>query len=323
MSRKILVAGPPLAAAAMAVASELGATVRSMDAYADPGQIAQVAAEMQPEAIIVRMGKITEEIIAASKALKVIVKHGVGYDGIDVAAATRRSIPVLIARGANSQAVAELALALMFSVARSTAWLDNRIRAGNWDKASHTGVELFGKNLGLVGMGSIGKALLAMVAPLQMPVRVFDPFMTSSPANVTLCRTLDELLEASDIVSLHCPLTPENRHMIGARELALMGPSSFLINTARGGLIDEAALYAALSNKVIRGAALDTFETEPLSPQSPLRSLDNIVLSPHVGANTFEARENVGVLALNLIFDALEGRKPVADFVVNPESMAR
>lgn len=323
MSRSILVAGPPLTDAAMAAALKQGATVKSMKAYAEPAEIARLAAEIQPEAIVVRMGKITDEIISASPALKVIVKHGVGYDGIDVAAATRRRIPVLLARGANSQAVAEHTLALMFAVARSIPWLDSRIRTGHWDKASTTGVELLNKSLGIVGFGSIGRALQSMVAPLNMTVRVFDPFMSARPEDLVVCGSLDELLEASDFVSLHCPLTSATRHMIGERELTLMGPPVFLINTARGGLIDEAALAKALANRVIAGAALDTFESEPLAADSPLRSLSNIVLTPHVGANTYDARDKVGVLAVNLIFDILDNRKSVLEYAANPESIAQ
>ncbi len=324
MTRTVLVAGPPLAAEAQAFAQEQGVRCEAMEAYSDTATIARRCAELQPDALIVRMGKITEEIIDASKALRVIVKHGVGYDNIDLEAANRRGIPVLIARGTNAQSVAELAFALMFSVARSTPWLDARTRSGHWDKAQHTGIELMGKSLGVVGLGSIGLALARMVAPLNIKVRIFDPYLKGEVglADAEVVDDLHELIRRSDIVSLHCPLTEATRNLIGAKELELLGPRGILINTARGGLIDEGALFEALATHRIAGAGLDTFAQEPPPKDSPLWTLPNLVATPHVGANTHESRARVGVRTLELALEVLEGKLSDPGSVVNAQALA-
>lgn len=324
MSRTILVAGPPLAAEARAFADARGVTLFAMEAYADTAAIAARCAELQPDALIVRMGKIDEAVIAASSKLHAIVKHGVGYDGIDIEAATRRGVPVLIARGTNAQSVAELAFALMFSVARSTPWLDARTRSGHWDKATHTGIELMGKTLGVVGLGSIGQVLARLVAPLNMRVQIYDPFLKGDPGvhGAIVVDSLHDLLRDSDVVSLHCPLTPATRNLIGAAELGLIGPRGILINTARGGLIDEAALLEALKDGVIAGAGLDTFAQEPPARDNPLFALPNLVATPHVGANTHESRARVGVRAIELALEVLEGRLSDPASLVNPVTVA-
>ena len=324
MSHIILVAGPPLAAEARAFAETRGVTLFAMEAYADTAAIAARCTELQPDALIVRMGKIDEAVIAASSKLRAIVKHGVGYDGIDVEAATRRGVPVLIARGTNAQSVAELAFALMFSVARSTPWLNARTCSGHWDKATHTGIELMGKALGVVGLGSIGQILAGLVAPLNMSVRIYDPFLKGDPGvpGAIVVDNLHDLLDASDVVSLHCPLTPATRNLIGAAELALIGARGILINTARGGLVDEAALVEALKDGAIAGAGLDTFAQEPPSKDSPLFALPNLVATPHVGANTHEARARVGVRAIELALEVLEGKLSDPASLINPVTVA-
>lgn len=323
MTTRVLVAGPELTPAAMEFAASQGLQITCMRAYATPAEMAAAARDNDVQAIVVRMGKVTEEVIAASPSLRVLVKHGVGVDGIDVEAATRRGIPVLITVGANSQSVAEHALALMFSVARSTALLDRRMRQGAWDKATHVGVELSGKSLGVVGLGSIGRILIDLVAPLRMSVSVYDPFLRDPadlPAGAKLA-SLDEVIETSDFLSLHCPLTEETRGMIGAGELARMRDSAFLINTARGELIDEPALIEALRTGAIAGAGLDTFAQEPPAKESPLWTLPTVVATPHVGANTDTARDRMGLLALNHILDVLAGRPIDPRSVVNPAAL--
>ncbi|MDE8347745.1 MAG: hydroxyacid dehydrogenase [Acidocella sp.] len=322
--RSVLVTGPALNEAAMAMAASHNLRVITMPPYATPQEAASLLVAKQADAVIVRMGHLTEAAIAASSQLKVIVKHGVGVDTIDVGAATRRGIPVLTAAGANAQSVAEHALALMFSVSRSVPYLDSRIRRGFWDKAESTGTELFSKTLGVVGLGMIGRILLSLVQPLRMRLIAFDPHLSQQEAakfdipGLTLVDDLNILLQQSDYISLHCPLTPATRGLISAPQLALMKRSTFIINTARGELIDMAALVEALSNGTIAGAGLDTFSPEPPPADSMLWPLQNLVATPHVGANTHAAATRVGLMAVQHVLDVLDGKLIDPRFAVNP-----
>lgn len=319
MSRTILLTGPELAAEAMNLAAEQGVRVVPTTPYLPAEELEAIIRKEQPDAIVVRQGSLTRAMIEASPRLKVIAKHGVGYNTIDIQAAADRGIPVSIAVGANAQSVAELAFALMFSVARQTALLDARMRDGHWDKASANGIELSGKTLGLVGLGSIGGILMDLVAPLRMQVKVYDPYLKQLPARLHVEREedFDRLLAESDIISLHCPLTETNRNLIGAAQFARMRPGAILINTARGELIDTHALVAALSERRIAGAGLDTFSPEPPPADSPLWGLPTLVATPHVGANTSEARERVGLVALQQVLDVWAGKALDPRCVVN------
>jgi D-3-phosphoglycerate dehydrogenase len=319
MTRTILLTGPALTAEAMAHAAAHGVRIVPTVPYTPAEELTALIAAEQPDAIIVRQGKLTRDMIAASAKLKIIAKHGVGYDTIDVVAAAERSIPVTIALGANAQSVAEHAFALMFTVARRTALLDARMRDGHWDKATSVGMELSGKTLGLVGLGSIGRILMELVVPLHMTVKVFDPYLKSLPdsPNVERVSDFDALLTDCDIISLHCPLTDQNRDLFGAAQFERMRPNSLLINTARGELIDTDALVHALSTGQIAGAGLDTFNPEPPPADSPLWGLPTLVATPHVGANTVEARDRVGMLAVQQIMDFWNGTAPDPRAVVN------
>lgn len=319
MTRTILLTGPELAADAMSLAASQGVRVIPTIAYMPAEELEALIRAEQPDAIIVRQGQLTRAMIEASSKLKSIAKHGVGYNTIDIQAAAERGIPVSIAVGANAQSVAEHAFALMFSVARQTALLDARMRDGHWDKSSANGIELFGKTLGLVGLGSIGSILMDLVAPLNMKLKVYDPYLKQLPQRDHAEREsdFDRLLAESDIISLHCPLTDSNHNLIGAAQLARMRPGSILINTARGELIDTEALVEALSERKIAGAGLDTFNPEPPPSDSPLWGLPTLVATPHVGANTSEARDRVGLVALQQIFDVWAGKPLDSRCVVN------
>ncbi|MGJ4947393.1 hydroxyacid dehydrogenase [Bradyrhizobium sp. HKCCYLS20291] len=323
MRYKLLVTGPALTAEATAIAARRGAALIANAHHASPQELAEIAAREQPDGIIVRQGKIDDQVIGASAKLKAIAKHGVGYDNIDVDAADRRSIPVFVARGANSQSVAELAFALMFAVAREIPRLDARIKTGHWDKATTRGAQLFGRSLGVVGFGEIGRILVGLVQPLQMKVRIFDPYMPDDTEIAVAERvgSLDEILTASDVISLHCPLTPQTRNMIGRDQFARMRRDAILINTARGGLIDETALFDALRDGVIAGAGLDSFAEEPARPDLPLLTLPNVVVTPHAGASTQAARDAMGVLAVNHIMDVLEGKTLDRRAMVNKKQL--
>lgn len=323
MPHTILVTGPALTPEAAAVAERRGARLVYTPNYAEPAEMAAIAAREAVDAIVVRIGKVTAEVIAASPKLKAIAKHGVGYDNIDTEAAARLGVPVMIARGANSQSVAEMAFALMFAVARGVPHLDHRIKTGHWDKTTASGLQLLGRSLGVVGFGDIGRILVGLVQPLRMTVRVFDPYM---PADADIgaaerVDTLEALLASSDVISLHCPLTDQTRNMIGAGAFAQMRPEAVLINTARGGLIDEAALYEALTNGRIAGAGLDTFAQEPPAADNPLLSLPNLVATPHAGANTAAARDAMGSIAVNHVMDVLDGKPVDPRVIVNARQM--
>lgn len=319
MSRTLLLTGPALADEAMRLAAEHGVRVIPTTPYLPADELQAIIRSEQPDAIIVRQGQLTRGMIEASAKLKVIAKHGVGFNTIDIQAAAEHGVPVCIAAGANAQSVAEHAFALMFSVARQTALLDARMRDGHWDKSEANGIELAGKTLGLVGLGAIGSILMELVAPLRMQVKVYDPYLKQLPerAHVQREEDFDRLLAESDIISLHCPLTETNHNLLGAAQFARMRPGCILINTARGELIDTGALVQALSERKIAGAGLDTFNPEPPPADSPLWGLPTLVATPHVGANTSEARDRVGLIALGQVLDAWAGKALDPRCVVN------
>ncbi|AJY15765.1 3-phosphoglycerate dehydrogenase [Burkholderia multivorans] len=255
--------------------------------------IVALCTQHKPVAIIVRYGKINARIMDAAENLQVISKHGSGIDVIDQDAAAARGIAVRAAVGANAAAVAEHAWALMLACAKSVPQLDSRMRAGHWDKATHKSVELDGRTLGLVGLGAIGRRVAAIGAAFGMKVLAFDPFAKEAPAGVKLV-PLDTLYAESDVVSLHCPLTADNRRMLNRDALARFKRGAILVNTARGGLIDEAALADALASGHLRAAGLDSFDVEPMTSPHPFQQIPNVILSPHVGGVSDAAYVNMG-----------------------------
>jgi D-3-phosphoglycerate dehydrogenase / 2-oxoglutarate reductase len=245
--------------------------------------------------LIVGVDPVTKQVLEAGP-LRVVVKYGSGMDNIDLEAAGDLGVRVSSTPGANARSVAELAIALLLALARNVALHDRGVRGGSWRRV--TGVELAGKQLGIVGYGAVGREVARIARGLDMQVVAHDPLVEE--ADVPLVE-LVELYAQSDAVSLHLPLTEETRGLIGARELAAMKPSAFLINTARGGLVEEAALADALRSGRLAGAALDGFDVEPLGG-SPLRELDNVVLSPHAGASTHEAVLRTAARAVDQLF---------------------
>ncbi|MBN9324757.1 MAG: 3-phosphoglycerate dehydrogenase, partial [Delftia acidovorans] len=223
-----------------------------------------------PVAIIVRYGKVGAAVMDAAPSLRVISKHGSGTDTIDKAAAAERGIAVVAAAGANAAAVAEQALALLLACAKSVVALDARMHAGHWDKATHKSLELGGRTVGLVGLGAIGLRFARMADALGMRVIGFDPFAKNLPAYVQPV-DLETIWRESDAISLHCPLTEENRGMLGASTLAACKRGVIVVNTARGGLIDEAALLAAVRSGQVAAAGLDSFAVEPMVAGHPFQ----------------------------------------------------
>jgi D-3-phosphoglycerate dehydrogenase len=275
------------------------------DVRAGEEALAQLCAREQPSAIMVRYGNISDKVISASSKLRVIAKHGVGIDNIDQVAARKLGIPVTAALGSNSQAVAEQTLGLMFACARMTTWLDARMRQGHWDKDGYQGIELSGATLGLIGAGSIGRRVAEVALALGMNVLVSDPYAKpgSMPAAVQMC-DLDRLIFESDVLSLHCPLTPDTRNLLSAERLARLKDQAIIINTARAGLIDDDALLRELHNRRLH-AGIDCFEQEPLGPGSPWLAAPNCVLTPHIGGTTSKAFRQMGVMAAQSILGHL------------------
>jgi D-3-phosphoglycerate dehydrogenase / 2-oxoglutarate reductase len=273
---------------------------------------------------VLARGGLSGRAIRACAALKVISRNGAGHDAVDVAAATERGVPVLVAAGANAQAVAELALGLMIAVARGFAAHHASAQAGGWSK-DRIGLQLAGRTLGLVGFGAISRKVGRFAACIGMRVAFHDPHLPpGAPCDGTeRIDTLDDLLRRSQVLSLHCPLTDTTRRLIGARELALLPPGALLVNTARGGLVDEAALVAALAQGRLGGAGLDTFEAEPLPAASPLRRMAQVVVTPHVGAHAEEASAQVSRMAAQNLLRVLRGEPVDPACVVNPQVLQR
>ena len=258
-----------------------------------------------PIAIIVRYSNVGAAAMDAAPALRVISKHGSGTDTIDKAAAAQRGIDVVAAVGVNAAAVAEQALALLMSCAKSVVALDARMRGGHWDKSTHKSVELAGKTIGLIGLGAIGQRMAAMAHGMDMRVIGFDPYAQNLPAYVERV-PLERIWRESDAISLHCPLTDDNRGMVNAATLAQCRSGVILVNTARGGLVDEDALLAAVRSGQVMAAGLDSFATEPMAAGHPFQQEPRIILSPHIGGVTSAAYVNMGVAAARNILAVLE-----------------
>lgn len=261
-------------------------------------------------AIIVGLVPITAQILERSTKLKIVSMYGVGVNHIDLDAARRKGIIVTNCPGANAEAVADLAMGLMIAVARSIPQIDGEIRAGHWNK--YLGGELWQKQLGLIGLGTIAQGVVRRARGFDMQVCAHDPYASPQVAaglGVAL-KPLDEVIAQADFLSLHAPLTDETRCMIGSEQLKRMKPTAYLINTARGGLVDEDALCDALTAGEIAGAALDVFVEEPLK-QSRLLDLKNVVLTAHTGTHTLDSIERTGVMAVENVLRVLRDEVPV------------
>ncbi len=273
------------------------------------------------DALVVRSEtKVTAPIIEAGKRLRVVGRAGVGVDNIDVAAATLHGILVVNAPRGNIVAAAEHTIALVLALARSVPQADASIRRGEWTRSKFTGVEIRGKTLGVIGLGNVGSEVSKRAHGLEMDVIAFDPVVSVERAelfNVQLV-TLDELLQRADFITVHVPLVEANRGLIGARELAMMKPTARLVNTARGGIVDEAALYKALKAGHPAAAAADVFELEPPG-ENPLFTLPNFVGTPHIAASTVEAQASVAFDVAEEVAAVLAGDMP--RYAVNAPSL--
>ncbi len=250
------------------------------------------------DAIVVRSAtKMTKDVISAAKALKVIVRGGVGVDNIDCEAAKACKVEVMNTPEASSISVAELAMGHMLALSRFIPQATASMKAGQWEKKKFEGVELYGKTLGLLGIGRIGREVAVRAIAFGMKVIAYDPFVKQAqiPSNLVVKMiSFDELLSASDYISLHMPTTPETRHMLSKTQFEKMKPGVRIVNCARGGILDEPALAEAIKAGKVAGAALDVFEVEPIQKDNPLLGLEQVILTPHLGASSVEGQGRVG-----------------------------
>lgn len=273
------------------------------------------------DAILVGLAPITAKVIEAAPKLKVVSRRGVGYDNVDLAALRRRQIPLAIVGTANASSVAEHTLFFILALAKQAMAYDLATRNGNWGfRESGSAVDVLDKTLFLAGFGRVGQAVAERATAFGMKILVYDPLVSPQlrrNAPVQFVESLREGLTACDFLSVHVPLTPETRDLIGAEELALMKPGAFVISTARGGIVNEAALVDALSGGRLRGAGLDVFVEEPLPAGHPLAKLDNVILSPHTAALTRECAARMDRVAAQNCLDAIDGRLNPAFVVPN------
>jgi D-3-phosphoglycerate dehydrogenase len=292
-------------------------------AFSPATTAAELRAELATASGIALWGRpFTAADVAAAPHLQAVSRIGVGYDAVDVPALTARGIPLLIAGTANSVSVAEQALFFMFWLAKAGSVMDSVVREGRWgDKFATKLWDLYGKTLVIVGFGRIGTRLAARCLALEMTVLVHDPFVAPDMIAARGCIAapdLDAALARADFVSIHCPKRPDTVGMFDAARLARMKPSAFLVNTARGGIIDEAALHAALVSGRLAGAGLDVFDREPTPADNPVLHLPNVISAPHMAGVTQEALDRMAVNAVRNLVAVLDGRPPHEN-VVNKE----
>ncbi len=272
------------------------------------------------DALMVRSGtKVTADIIERADNLKVIGRAGIGVDNIDVEAASRKGIYVVNSPGGSTRSVAELTIGHMLCLARHIPYADRSIREGKWEKKKLKGIELQGKKLGIIGFGRIGREVCRLALAMGMECMAYDPLLSDEEIKRggAIPSSMEEILKNADFVTLHVPLIEKTRHMISTPQFEMMKKNAYIINCARGGIIDEDALYNALKNGRIAGAALDVYEEEPYTGK--LRELDNVVFTPHLGASTKEGQIRAGVICAEQILKVLDGMEP--EYWVNRKMM--
>lgn len=260
------------------------------------------------------LDSVTKDVLDACPNLKAISRYGAGYDRIDLTAAKAHNIPVSNTPGVNAEAVGELAFGLLLSVARKIPMLNQSTRSGEWVRS--TGMELKGKTIGILGLGAIGKVVARCAQGFCMNVTAYDPFINAAYCEenkIENC-TFDELIAKSNVISLHLPFTPETKHIINADAINKLPDGAIIVNTSRGGLIDEDAAYYALKCGKLGGMGLDAFEMEP-PKNSPLFQMDNVIATPHTGAHTKEATDNMANASIQNLIDLLSGKE--CPYIVN------
>lgn len=283
-----------------------------------------IAAARDVEAITVRTARITRAVIAAAPQLRIVARHGVGYDAVDVPALTARGIPLAIAPQSNMVSVAEHVLFMLLTLAKEATHYDAMTRSGDWgERWNIKAWDLAGKKLLVIGFGRTGSRVARRALAFDMQVHACDPYIDQALIRDAGCTPVADFraaLPKMDAVSVNCPLTDETRHLFSAAEFAAMQKSAVIINCARGGILDEAALYDALSAKRIRGAGIDVFETEPSPAGNPLFTLDNLIVSPHIAGVTVESTIRMSTQTAQNVLDCFDGRLD-PEVVVNREAL--
>lgn len=316
MSYTILVTAPSLSLAGLSLLKQRQCRVLMLKDFSDTEGLRHCLVNENVDAVISRTMTLDRKLIAASTSLKVISKHGVGVSNIDIEAAKSQGIAVYSTPGANTQSVVELTIALMLSASRHMLRFDHSVRLGEWVRSSD-GVQLAGKTLGIIGFGQIGRGVAKVAQVLQMKVHVVDPFLTDKDAkkfDVYKANDIDHLLPNVQFLSLHCPAERGAPPLLNANRFNLMQKGSVIINTARGELIDEDALFHALGSNHLLAAGLDSFMQEPVNKNNPLFSLDNVICTPHIGGSTPDALDNMALMAAKNVLaylDVLSGLEPV------------
>lgn len=320
MKYKLLITGPKISDEAIKTLIENEFEIIYSLPYSSINDLKAISEKEQIDAILVRSGEVSREVIKASSKLRVIAKHGTGINNIDIQYATELKIPVFVTIYGNYQSVAEHTVALIYGLTKEIVYLDRRIREGYWDKSTHKVNELNKKTLGLIGMGRIARKVVDLVSPLNMNIYGYDPYVIDKNIlrNVNMTDNLNELLKISDYVSIHCPLNAETKNLINKDKLKIMKRTAFIINTARGGIINENALIDALKNKWISGAGLDTYATEPPERDNPLWKMPNVILSPHIGGVTEESFVRMGMESVNHIMSVLKNKEIDFQACINP-----
>ena len=313
MSRFTVIVTEPIHAAGIELLEESGVKVISLPPGADEASLQELAPEA--DALITRGGiKVTRETMASSPRLRAVGVHGIGCDHVDLEAARELGKVVFNTPAALTETVAEMTLALMLALTRRVVSADKAVRAGEWSRkyGDLRGMEIMGKTVGIVGLGRIGSAVARRLKRFSVELIYHD--MIGNPgleAEIGIERVgLDDLLRSSDIITLHLPYTPGTHHLISCREIGMMRDGARVVNTARGRIIDQEALVEALRLGKVAGAALDVFEEEPLDPGSPLASMDNVILTPHLGASSNEAMERMAVQVAEGALKVLRGMAP-------------
>lgn len=319
MRPNVLVSAARLAPEAVAMLEAAGYAVQCTSGYPGEAELLAAIRQHRPVALLHRQGFIDATVMdAAAPALRVVARHGAGIDGIDIAAAQARGLTVTRAAGANARSVAEHAMALMLSLLKDLPSVASGMREGLWEKTSRMTRDIDGMVLGIVGYGAIGSKVARYAEAFGMRVLAYDPYLpgTGLPGPGARVATLTELLQQAQVLSLHCPLEAETRGLIGAAEFAQMPKGAILVHTARGGIVDQEALLAALDSGQLSWAGVDVFAKEPLEADSRLRSHPLILPTPHLAANTPRGALGMACGAAESIIAVLAGRKPALEGAV-------
>jgi len=314
----VIMTAPHLAAGAVAVLEGADCAIHYTGPYPSGVVLGALAARVRADAILSRQGQVNETAIAGSPALRIVARHGVGVDEVDLAAAAARGVIVTNAPGSNTRAVAEHTLAALLALAKRLKPFGAQVAAGEWRGAGAAGRDIAGLRLGLLGFGGIARAVAALAQPFGIRVAAVTRHPIDAAAGVTRAESLLALAADSDVLSVHCPLTAATRGCVDAAVLAAMPAGGFVINTARGGIVDEAALLAALDSGHLAGAALDVFATEPPPRDHPLLAHPLVLATPHAAGVTPDSLTAMGVMAAECIAAALTGGTIPPERIVVP-----